>query len=125
VERRRRNIDGDGDGNGEDPPALKHLKVEDSGGNVLRFACPYRKHDPRQYSILPYTACAKANWGTISRLKYQFQIIHNLKRNLLQAFREHLYRCHLALIHCKRCRKKFKVEVELDQHLMLKNEEIC
>jgi len=37
----------------------------------LKFACPFRKHDPHTYNILSNRVCALSSWGTISRLKYE------------------------------------------------------
>jgi hypothetical protein len=34
-----------------------------------RFACPFRKHDSRKYSVYNHRACALSHWETISRVK--------------------------------------------------------
>jgi hypothetical protein len=39
-------------------------------GDSTRFACPFRKHNPRRYSIHDYRVCALSHWETIARVKY-------------------------------------------------------
>jgi hypothetical protein len=35
-----------------------------------RFACPFRKHDSRKYSVYSHRVCALSHWETIARVKY-------------------------------------------------------
>ncbi|OCL11692.1 hypothetical protein AOQ84DRAFT_373757 [Glonium stellatum] len=59
-----------------------------------RFACPFFQRNPIEHKG---RACRYPGFTGIHRLK------------------EHLYRCHI-IIHCKRCRKIFKTESELENH---------
>ncbi|KAF4624622.1 hypothetical protein G7Y89_g13549 [Cudoniella acicularis] len=69
--------------------------------NTLRFACPFRKHDPRKYCVRDWARCALTPQPTISRVK------------------GHLYKYHL--IHqCQRCKHVFDSEQELDSHIEAK-----
>ncbi|EPE24166.1 hypothetical protein GLAREA_08016 [Glarea lozoyensis ATCC 20868] len=56
---------------------------------IVKLACPYRQRDPKMYNTTSEKVCARS---------------------------EHLYRCHRAPIHCKRCSKLFKNEAELVSH---------
>lgn len=46
--------------NSNSPPAEKSVK----------FACPYRKHNPAKYGIHESRICALSYWSSISRVKY-------------------------------------------------------
>jgi hypothetical protein len=35
-----------------------------------RFACPFRKHDSRKYSVYSHRVCALSHWETIARVNY-------------------------------------------------------
>jgi hypothetical protein len=37
--------------------------------SVTKFACPYRKHDPRVYTISNYRNCALSHWESVARVK--------------------------------------------------------
>lgn len=37
---------------------------------ATRFACPFRKHDPRFYNVYSYKVCTLSHWSTIGRVKY-------------------------------------------------------
>jgi hypothetical protein len=37
--------------------------------NLVRFGCPFRKHDPQRYSIHSHRVCALTPWDTIARVK--------------------------------------------------------
>ncbi|KAK3690224.1 hypothetical protein B0T22DRAFT_379539 [Podospora appendiculata] len=65
-----------------------------------RFACPFRKHDPRTYNLHDHEVCTVKNWPTIPRLK------------------EHLYRRHYR-IHCQRCKETFRDTKDLASHEMM------
>ncbi|KAG4441417.1 hypothetical protein IFR05_003104 [Cadophora sp. M221] len=70
----------------------------------LKFACPYRKHNPRKYCIKDWQRCVLTPHATVARVK------------------AHLYKYHL--IHqCQRCEETFKSEKELDAHI--KSDEGC
>jgi hypothetical protein len=36
---------------------------------TIRFACPFRKHDPRMYTMYSHRNCALSGWKTIARIK--------------------------------------------------------
>lgn len=40
-----------------------------NGGDVTRFACPFRKHNSRQYNIYNNRVCALNHWRSIARVK--------------------------------------------------------
>jgi len=107
--RRSRPNDNDGDGSeGENGKGTKRSKqpVGELDSLRVRFACPYRKRDPQTYAILgKHTRCAIAQLKSVSRVK------------------EHLFRCHLAPIHCPRCWCEFEAERDLENHLQA--EDIC
>lgn len=75
--------------------------------DAARFACPFRKHNPRQYNIYNNRVCALSHWSSIARVK------------------EHLYRCHQISPHCKRCWRTFKTQQQLDGHLTVAATDIC
>jgi hypothetical protein len=59
------------DGQGQD----SHKTPENTGWEInrdddIRFACPYRKHDPRRYNVYSHPVCTISHWGTIARVKY-------------------------------------------------------
>ncbi|KAK3376976.1 hypothetical protein B0T24DRAFT_620209 [Lasiosphaeria ovina] len=70
-----------------------------SSATPKRFACPYRKHNPRVYNLSDHEVCAVKAWPTISRLK------------------EHLYRRHHK-VHCPRCKETFNDARGLAAHEM-------
>lgn len=58
----------EGDRQGAKPPGSN----ADSPGTVennLRFACPYRKHNPRKYSVQDWKHCALTHHKTVARVK--------------------------------------------------------
>lgn len=74
------------------------LISDDKVGSSLRFACPYRKRDPRKYSIQAWRRCVLTPHTTVARVK------------------AHLYTYHY--IHqCQRCMEVFSSEDELDAHV--------
>ena len=88
-----------------------------------RFACPFRKHSTRLYSIYSHPICALSHWETIARVKYvdpPFQA-----EIFLTGCREHLYRGHRMAAHCKRCWKVFNNQEQLDSHLTVATPDIC
>ena len=38
-------------------------------GDQPRFACPFRKHNPRRYNVHSHSVCALSSWETIARVK--------------------------------------------------------
>jgi hypothetical protein len=60
-------LDGDGEGR-------RNPKRSKSGSDSIelgqRFACPYRKHNPRKYSVQDWRICALTHHKTIARVKY-------------------------------------------------------
>ncbi|KAK3385483.1 hypothetical protein B0H63DRAFT_394247 [Podospora didyma] len=88
----------------EDDELEKHRpnssQSKNSSSAPKRFACPFRKHNPRVYNIKEHEVCAVKDWPTISRLK------------------EHLYRRHYK-IHCPRCKVIFNDARGLASHEML------
>ncbi|KAH8742297.1 hypothetical protein BGZ57DRAFT_741393, partial [Hyaloscypha finlandica] len=63
------------------------------------FACPFRKHDPRKYSLLEWPRCSEKPQKSIARLK------------------AHLYQYHL-IEHCIRCKSVFTSAELLRTHTM-------
>ncbi|KAG9233783.1 putative resistance to glucose repression protein 1 [Amylocarpus encephaloides] len=74
---------------------------------TLKFACPFRKHDPQSYNIYTNRVCALSHWQTIARVK------------------EHIYRCHQKAPHCQRCWRPFKNQQRLDAHITVAASDIC
>lgn len=60
----------DGDGDQSKPPSSKRPSPDNQPEYDVRFACPFRKHNPRKYSIFsPHRSCTVSGWKTISRVK--------------------------------------------------------
>jgi hypothetical protein len=38
--------------------------------NSVKFACPYRKHNPAKYGLHETKICAVSHWSSVSRVKY-------------------------------------------------------
>ncbi|CAG8952860.1 hypothetical protein HYFRA_00007574 [Hymenoscyphus fraxineus] len=85
-------------------PSHKLLSVEEDDSLTTKFACPFRKHDPRKYSIQTCPLCAMKPHKSIARLK------------------THLYEKHL-IEQCPRCKSVFESEEALEAHNM--GEERC
>jgi hypothetical protein len=90
-----------------------------------RFACHFRKHDSRKYSVYSHRVCALSHWETIARVKYAIKLFSPRVPTDLTLYREHLYRCHQRPVHCKRCWKIFKIQEQLDSHLTVLDADIC
>ncbi|KAK4154092.1 hypothetical protein C8A00DRAFT_14760 [Chaetomidium leptoderma] len=86
----------DDDGEGYRPQSSMSKRSSEA---TKKFACPFRKHDPRTYNIQDHEVCSIRSWSTISRLK------------------EHLYRRHYKP-HCPRCKQTFSDARELAEHEM-------
>lgn len=71
VQRKRQRIDGDDEPeDSEDKRSRQPRRLPASnGGDGSRFACPFRKHNPRQYNIYNNRVCALSNWQSIARVK--------------------------------------------------------
>ncbi|KAF8854835.1 hypothetical protein BDZ45DRAFT_596462, partial [Acephala macrosclerotiorum] len=89
------------DGN-EDPKRHRRsntppTELEDS----LKFACPYRKHNPRKYNHFAreWRSCALTSFSSVARIK------------------GHLYQRH-RIFQCERCSELFKDEHKLRDHFM-------
>lgn len=107
--KRQRGDEDPGDQSGDrnsQPPGKKTSKGEDPE-EIVKFACPFRKHNSRKYNIYSHRSCTLSHWDTIARVK------------------EHLYRCHQIEIHCKRCWRTFKNQQQLDAHLTVASANIC
>ncbi|CZR68082.1 uncharacterized protein PAC_17981 [Phialocephala subalpina] len=86
------------------PPGGKLPIVEEDESHNNQFSCPFRKHDPRKYSVQGWPRCALKPQKTIARLK------------------AHLYQYHL-IEQCSRCKSVFESEAALEAHSM--SEERC
>lgn len=92
-----RDNDGDEEGNGAGDPGNNPPNPGDSfqGGDALRFACPYYKHDP-----IAHRFCLLRQ--TLTATNY---------------VKQHLDRYHLPPIHCPTCGEVFKKRSERDEHI--------
>jgi hypothetical protein len=61
--------DGDDDDRRKKAPS-KRLPLPSASVKGIRFACPFRKHDPRIYTLHSHRICASSCWTTIARIKY-------------------------------------------------------
>jgi hypothetical protein len=52
----------------------KGLCEGSDSGDRPRFACPFRKHNPRRYGVHSHSVCALSSWETIARVKYARRI---------------------------------------------------
>ncbi|RDL34478.1 uncharacterized protein BP5553_07606 [Venustampulla echinocandica] len=80
-------------------PVDKLPSVREDDPLAANFACPFRKHDPRKYSIQRWPRCAEKSQKTIARLK------------------AHLYQYHL-IEQCPPCKSVFEFEEALGAHNM-------
>jgi hypothetical protein len=69
----------------------------ESCDKVLRFACPFYKHEPHRFRNR--RTCPGPGWPTVHRMK------------------EHLYRAHAQSIYCPRCYVMFDADIDLSNHL--------
>lgn len=70
--KRRKQDDESNEGNsgrGQGTPSSSVNNPSDAGDHV-RFACPYRKHDPQLYNVYSHSVCSISHWATISRVKF-------------------------------------------------------
>jgi hypothetical protein len=61
--------DGD-DGDQRKKAPSQRLPLPSTSVKGIRFACPFRKHDPRIYTLYSHRICASSCWTTIARIKY-------------------------------------------------------
>jgi hypothetical protein len=73
IQRKRQRLDDDdGPDDNKDRKSRQPRRLPAPGneGDGARFACPFRKHDPRQYNIYNNRVCALSHWQSIARVKY-------------------------------------------------------
>ncbi|CZR58599.1 uncharacterized protein PAC_08491 [Phialocephala subalpina] len=87
-------------------PSKKKARSKESGMNI-KFACPFRKHNPTKYDVVRHRLCALTPLETVARVK------------------GHLYRKHLAPLHCGRCWQVFEDTNELTAHANRPRADIC
>jgi hypothetical protein len=56
----------------QNPPERSILRL--AGAHAVRFACPFRKHNLRIYTMYTHRSCALSGWTTIARIKYVTRI---------------------------------------------------
>jgi hypothetical protein len=61
---------GDQNGNRNSRPPEKRSSGGKDSEESIKFACPFRKHNPCKYNIYSHRTCALSHWDTIARLKY-------------------------------------------------------
>jgi hypothetical protein len=121
----------DDDDSADDEDSRSPKRLRDNQPSIEtrneRFACPFRKHDPQKYALHgPHTRCALAQLPTLSRVKFvSLGLSLHLAGLADQILREHLYRYHLAPIHCMRCWAQFRSNDELNDHLRVRAESLC
>lgn len=57
------------DNNGRTPKRPNSQPERTPPKNGVKFACPYRKHDPHKYTIYKHRSCALSHWDTVARVK--------------------------------------------------------
>jgi hypothetical protein len=83
--------------------------------NVPKFACPYRKHNPRTYCIGSWRSCALTPLKTVARVKFVPVVLLLVFRCQFNC-RAHLYRYH-KVSQCQRCKVVFETQEKLDAHI--------
>ena len=79
-----------------------------------KFACPYRKRNPRRYCVRDWRSCALTPLETVARVKYVPGFDSYCR--FANSRRAHLYRHH-RIFPCQRCKKLFKNQGEVSLHL--------
>jgi hypothetical protein len=73
-QRRRRDNEDDEDGTNGDERSPKRprtlLSPPQNEDDNTKFACPYRKRDPRKYCVRDWRSCALTPLDTVARVKY-------------------------------------------------------
>ncbi|KAN0104839.1 hypothetical protein V8E51_010584 [Hyaloscypha variabilis] len=102
VGKRRRDDEDERDQNGGGDRSPKRPKKFSSPpqneDDTNKFACPYRKRDPRKYCIQHWRPCSLTPLESIARVK------------------GHLYRHH-RIFPCQRCKQLFRNQDEVNSHL--------
>ncbi|KUJ19396.1 uncharacterized protein LY89DRAFT_489628 [Mollisia scopiformis] len=101
MKRSRSNEDGDSE-NERDRPSKRKGKEPasiDASEVALRYACPYRKHNPRKYSVQAWRRCALTPHTSVARVK------------------AHLYKYH-TIHQCPRCKNLFPDITGLEEHTL-------
>jgi len=79
IQRKRQRLDDDDDGPEDDKDRKsrqpRRLPAPGAEADGARFACPFRKHNPRQYNIYNNRVCALSHWQSIARVKYVLSIL--------------------------------------------------
>jgi hypothetical protein len=75
IRKKRRDRDGDDGITKDDKHRRSHKRPRDNsttprGENSVKFACPYRKHNPAKYGLHETKICAVSHWSSVSRVKY-------------------------------------------------------
>jgi hypothetical protein len=110
--------DGDGDDDDDDQRAPKRVRGSSCAVNDnAKFACPYRKYDPRKYCVQNWRPCALTPLENVARVKFvptpsQARFLPNLAHG-----RAHLYRHH-RIFQCPRCKELFLNQNVLDEHTL-------
>lgn len=110
--------DGDGDDDDDDQRAPKRVRGSSCTANDNgKFACPYRKYDPRKYCVQNWRPCALTPLENVARVKFvptpsQERFLTNLAHG-----RAHLYRHH-RIFQCPRCKNLFLNQNVLDEHTL-------
>jgi hypothetical protein len=72
--------DGDGDDDDDDQRAPKRVRASSCAANDnAKFACPYRKYDPRKYCVQNWRPCALTPLENVSRVKF---VTHYLQHKI-------------------------------------------
>jgi hypothetical protein len=73
IIKHKRRVRDEGDGGDADDQRKKapskRFPLPSAGASGTRFACPFRKHNPRIYTIYSHRSCALSFWTTIARIK--------------------------------------------------------
>jgi hypothetical protein len=112
-----------GDDEGQDKSSRRRFKRFQNSSKAPNtsddpgiFACPFRKHNPKKYSVKEWRICALTGYKSVARLKSVFQFDSSVHTDESLHYRAHLYRKHL--IHCcQRCKGVFDTEKDLDDHI--------
>ena len=86
---------GDGDDDDDDQRAPKRVRASSCAANDnAKFACPYRKYDPRKYCVQNWRPCALTPLENVARVKFVSTPSQARFSTNLTHCRAHLYRHH-------------------------------